>query len=189
MKKLCDGCGRYSNMTPEKFLEESALVKAYNLDSRAIFLPFKIEELEATDIGPVKHFKTQLGDTNIISGGNSYGKSSIFIAIKSALTRPRPNYLITYERKKYSKKSMIRIVPEAPIEEISVRMNRGDPFSDVKCIVADPDLPFGDGNLLKKIFSFSLRRKIQLILFCIEKDFPRIKGDKIKVIRLPGRKK
>jgi hypothetical protein len=121
-KKLCNECGGYFDLTPPKFLEEIARVKAYHVDSRAIFLPFRIKELEVTDIGPVRHFKTELGELNMITGGNMYGKSSIFIALKSALTRPRPNYLITYDRRKYSKKSSIRLKFDAPLEGIEVKL-------------------------------------------------------------------
>lgn len=185
MKKLCDECGGYIKMIPSKYLEELSRVRPYYADSHAVFLPFKIKELEATDIGPVRHFKAEFGELNAITGGNMYGKSSIFIALKVALTKPRPNYLITYKRGKYSKNSRIRLKFDAPLDGIEVKMNKGDAFSGVTCIVADPGIDLEVHEMLDNIVSFCKKRKIQLILFNLEN----LKMKGFKTIRLPGRKR
>ena len=186
MKKLCHECGGYLDLTPPKFLEELTRVRAYHMDRRAIFLPFRINELEVTDIGPVRQFKAELGELNLLTGGRMDSRSSIFIALKAALTSPRPNYLITYERKKYSKRSRISLKFDAPLEGIEVGMNRGDPFSGVKCIVADVEFLSEDGMLLDGIAAFCRRKKMQLVLFGHEADFKKMKRSGVKVTRLLG---
>lgn len=187
MKKLCNECGGYAELTPQKLLEDISRVRAYYWDSRAILLPFKLREIEMTDIGPVRHFKAELGEINAISGGNMYGKSSVFTALGCMLSKPRPNYLITYERKRYSKRSEIRVGLEKPVEEIRVRMNRGDPFSDVRCVIVNEELFFDMGRLFEGLAAFCKKRGMQLIVFGLPRYASRVKRAGGKLIRLPGK--
>jgi len=185
MKRLCKECGSYVNLTQQKYLEELSKVRPYCADSQALFLPFKIKELEVTDIGPVRHFKAEFEKLNMITGGNGYGKSSIFNALRAALTRPRPSYLIAYEKGRYSKNSRIRLKFDAPLDGIEVKMKRGNAFSGVKCIVADSGIDLQEHGMLDSIAAICRKRKMQLILFNVRN--PKLSG--FKTIRLPGRKR
>lgn len=188
MEDVCYNCGRRERLTPQKFLEEAARIKAYHIDSRALFLPFRIKEIEVVDIGPIRYLKGVFSNLNLISGENACGKSSIFAALKCALTSPRLDYMITYTGKKYSKKSMIRIKPEAPVEEITVRMNMGDQFADVRCVVIDDPMLFQRKEVFWPLAKFCEKRKIQFIAFGYPDDEHTAKKLGGSVLRLPKRK-